>query len=180
MGLPRKAMDVQLVARPASVGESVKTAAFDAVYGARSQAEQIWDDFKGSDRFFKYKAAIVGSWLLISIATVIIASTGGQRPLIDTSNAIGAFGKFQRSADLGVSALLLENHSSDTWKQVALTLDGAYSSLVPKIAPGGRAVIELRKFNGAAGGTPPADLRPQRLEIRCSEGTAVVDLTENP
>ena len=173
-------MDVQLVAKPSNPVESMKAMVLDTIYGARSQVEQLWDDFKQSDRFLKYKASIVGSWLAISAATFVIISAGGQRPLIDASNAIGAFAKFQRSAELGVSALLLENHSSETWKQVAITLDGAYSSLVPRVEPGGRAVVELRKFNGATGSTPPPDLRPQKLDIRCSEGSAVLDLQESP
>jgi hypothetical protein len=179
MGLPRNPLDLNLVAAPVSPAEAVKEFVLDGVYGARNWAQRFWEDFRQSDRFLKYKVGIIAGWVAISLAT-LVGTCSGERPVLDTSNAIGAFAKFQRSADLGVSAVLLENHSHDQWKQVALTMDDAYSSLLPKVEAGGHAVVEIRKFNGAKGETPPPDFRPQKLEIRCSEGKAVVDLRENP
>lgn len=175
----QRSLEVRIVARPTGPVETVREYALDAAYRARALVQGLAGDFSRSDRFVKYKIGIIGLWALVSAATLVATCTGGRSD-IDVTNAIGAYARFERSAELGVAAVFLENHSRDTWKQVQLTINDTYSSLLPYVDPGGRAVVELKKFNGPKGETPPQDTRVARLAIRCSEGTAVLDLGAAP
>ncbi|MFN7130436.1 MAG: hypothetical protein ACK4N5_00030 [Myxococcales bacterium] len=168
------AQDVKLAPGPRDAKSAVREGAIDALYNVRAIAEEFIEDFRNSDRFFKYKAGVVASWCAMTLLTLVLACPSAQR---QPTNSLRASVSVMQVPGLETTrtALLIENQSDAAWDDVMLKLNGTWTAAIPTIAPRQRAVIELKKFSAADGKTPPIDLRPTSLEIRSSEGKATID-----
>ncbi len=65
--------DVKLAPGPRDTKTALTEGALDALYNVRAIAEEFVEDFRNSDRFFKYKAGVVASWSLMTLLTLILA-----------------------------------------------------------------------------------------------------------
>ncbi len=169
---------VKIAPAPLSRREAAKEVFLDLVLNARSIALEMLGDFKASDRFFKYRAAVAGSWVALSLATIFIACPSAK---VGPDNALQARAWVQRveALDRRITAIALENQSDGDWGDMLLKLNNTFTAAVPGLrARGGKTVVTLDKFVGTEGASPPPDLAPQRLEIRCSRGTATLDLSD--
>jgi hypothetical protein len=141
---------------PIAAAQRVKDRALDL-------AADLADGYRKSTRFFKLRAAVVGSWALLSVATLFAAcpSTGAK-------NALGA--EVQVCAD-GVmgTQVLVWNGSSVLWTDVVLTLDDAWRYETSTVRDGQKLVVAASKFK-MAGAAAPGDLKPQTLTIECEQG----------
>jgi hypothetical protein len=162
---------------PKDKTEAAKEAFLDTVLNAKSLALEMLEDFRASDRFFKYKAAVLGTWVFLSIATVIVACPSAETA---PTNELNARTRIQKVAalDRQITALFIENGGETEWGDLLLKLNGTYSAAVPGIPAGRSAVIQIDKFSASDGKTPPESLIPQRLDISCSQGEATIDLTK--
>jgi hypothetical protein len=147
-----------------------KELAIEGFYSLKDLVEQFVSDFRSSDRFFKYKAAIIAGWLAVSGTTLGLSCSGGPR-----QNSLRAHTQVTRVLD--DQSLLVRNDSTSTWKEVRLTLNGKYTAFTPEIAAGGKFVLGVKQFVGPEGQVPAKDLRPVSLRLSCSEGNEEIDLT---
>jgi hypothetical protein len=164
------------VGAPRDGKEAAKEVFLDTILNAKTIALEMIDDFRASDRFFKYKAGVVAGWVLLSVATLFIACPPARE---GSSNELDASVRVQQvsALDRQITTLVIENQSSDDWEVVLLKLNNVYSAALPSIAAGKSVPVQLSKFSDTGGKTPPDNLRPQKLELRCSEGEATFDLS---
>jgi len=162
---------------PSDKKAAAKEVFLDVLYDAKSLVLEMVDDFKASDRFFKYKAGVIGSWVLLSVLAMIIAcpSNPGMR-----SNSLDAriLIKQVPALDRSITALYIENTGDDDWGDALLKLNNVFTHSIPDLKAGAKAVVTIEKFSGPGGKTPPSDLKPQKLEITCKRGNTTIDLEE--
>ncbi len=134
-------------------------------------ARELAEGYRRSTRHVRLRAAILGSWALLSAAAVWASC-----PAMARTNALGA------KVDVVLGSLLgtqvsVENTSDRIWTDVALTLDGGWRYDRKTIRPGDRPVLSVRQFKKDGRGAPEA-LRPRSLTIECEQGRAVVSVAE--
>jgi hypothetical protein len=169
---------VRIAPGPRPRKEALKEAMLDGILNARSIALEMLADFRASDRFFKYKAAVVASWLALSLFTVVIACPSAE---VGSDNSLDARAWVQKvdALDRKITAIALENQSDEDWGDMLLTLDNSFTAALPGLrARGGKTVVTLENFVGVEGNSPPVDFKPQQLEIRCSRGSVLLELTD--
>src|SRR5258708_24717652 len=71
-------------ARP--IQDRMRAAIADHGLNAMSILRENWQGLRGADRHFKTKALIVGSWLVLSFASLVVACPGSMHK----GNALGA------------------------------------------------------------------------------------------
>ncbi len=161
--------------------EDRKTAAkevfLDVLYDAKALVLEMVDDFKASDRFFKYKFGVIAGWVALSVMALVIACPGG--PAV-SGNSLDAriLVKQVPALDRTLTALYIENTGDDDWGDALLKLNNSFTHSVPDLKAGAKAVVTVEKFSGPGGKTPPSDLPLIKLEISCKRGHAIIDLEE--
>jgi hypothetical protein len=135
------------------------------------EAASRWlEAFRRSDRFFKMRAGVVGSWVLVSLVSLWIAC-----PSSGPTNSLGADVEVLRESFVGGEQILIRNESSDMWTDVIVTIDGGWRYLRPTVRPHDQLVLSMshfRKGDQAA----PRELRPRTLRIECRQGAYRFDL----
>lgn len=177
MGEPRSGSKVVTAARekplphePRKLNrERLKAGAADTALNLLSILRQLWGDFLSSDRFFKYKAAIVASWLAVSLGTIFVACPQGG-----AKNPLGARLIDHRSAIDGSLAISVRNQSEDTWRNVLLLVNGSYRAAQPAVEPGGILTVTPRQLSTPSGDPAPLQLQAVEVELRTSEGHATL------
>ncbi|HCF59964.1 MAG TPA: hypothetical protein DFS52_18470 [Myxococcales bacterium] len=177
-GFTPRVAQPKVVGGPRDKKEAAKEAFLDTVLNAKSLVLEMVEDFRASDRFFKYKASVVAGWVLLSLISLFVACPSSNKA--EDTNELSARVRVQKvsALDRQITALYIENRSDEDWDVVLLKLNSTYSAAVPAIAAGRSAVIQLDKFSGLDGKTPPENLRPQKLDVRCAQGEATIQLTE--
>lgn len=133
------------------------------------------EQVRTADAVLKKKAAVIGVWLLLSAAAVIIAFfpylTDGRRPL-------DAKVRIQKVASLSqpIVALYLENTGTDAWEKAELTVNSRYALLLPTVLPGTNTVAQLDKFKDPDGDAAPTSMPLKTLRLSCEGGTLTFDL----
>jgi hypothetical protein len=152
----------------APVAAAVREGAAEAALNVVGVLRDLWADFRRSDRWFKYKAAIVGAWLLVSIAGVGVACPGSFG-----GNTLGA--RLVRSQVLDTPVFMIVNESGDAWEDVIVVVNDRYRAAVPRVSPDhpdNNFTLETRKLLGEGGAPAPADLEVTKLQVRTSRGRA--------
>lgn len=126
-------------------------------------------DFRGSDRFFKYKAGIVAGWVVLSVASFAIACPGRSLATGDMDARLVLSDKLDRPS------VTIWNESKDVWRDVTIIVNEQYRAAVAEVQPGNFVTITPKQLLGADGVTAPADLRFQSLKMRSPGDNA--DLT---
>jgi hypothetical protein len=138
---------------------------------ARDLAQDLADAYRRSSRYFRIRAAVVGSWAVLSAFAVWASCLPSAR-----TNALGAEVQLLSGSIVGTQ-VRVRNVSDRLWTEVALTLDDGWRYDRRTIRPGDDLVLSVRKF--ARDGLPaPEALRPRTLTIECEEGRAVAPLVE--
>ena len=122
-----------------------------------------------ADRFLQLRAAIVGAWAVLSVATLWSACTAPG-----PSNALGADVQVNRDSIMGVQ-LLVRNDSDRIWEDVVFTLDGRWKHREATMRPRDLVVVAVSSFRDG-GATPPRDHVPRALLLECGRGTGRFDL----
>jgi hypothetical protein len=74
-------------------------------------------DFRNSDRFFKYKAAVVATWFVLSSTSIGVACSGGE-----STNALGA--RLVIAGDAREPIFMVKNDSERPWQDVEVVVNG--------------------------------------------------------
>ncbi len=134
---------------------------------ARDLAQDVADGYRRSTRYFRLRAAVVGSWALLSILTLWLACPSG-------GNTLGAEVTVSFEDPLQTH-VLVANTSSNIWTDVVLTLDGTWRYEKKTVRDGERIVVAAAKFT-RDGAAAPGDLKPKTLTIQCEQGKVTTRL----
>ncbi len=146
----------------------LKEGAADAALNVAGVLRDTVQDFKSSDRYFKYKFAIIAAWLTVSAATVVVACPGeGEQG----SNRIGAVVTATESLDgSGRMFYLVRNGSEHPWRNVKLIANGSYNLYREVVLPGDDVSAPSKELLGPDG-KPALDLSIRQLRIETAEGS---------
>ena len=137
---------------------------------ARSLARSWTESLRRSDRFFRMRAGIVGSWLVISLVTL-----WGACPASGPSNPLGADVQLLRDSLVGGQQIMVRNESEENWTEVVLTLDDGWRREHKTVRPHDLLVLPMSDFR-REGEVAPRDFKPRRLTLECEQGRATFDL----
>ncbi|HSM92053.1 MAG TPA: hypothetical protein VLT47_04140 [Anaeromyxobacteraceae bacterium] len=136
---------------------------------ARDLAADVSEGYRKSNKYLRMRAAIVGTWVLLAIVALYTACPG-----TGPSNELAADVTLLPETLVG-QQLSVSNGSSEMWTEVTLTLDGAWKHKIRTVRAGQNVVVAVSRFE--RGGAPaPADLKPQKVEIDCDQGSAELSL----
>ncbi|MBN2497957.1 MAG: hypothetical protein JXR96_25410 [Deltaproteobacteria bacterium] len=139
------------------------TLILDLGTGIKEFFGNLVEDFRESNRYFKIKVGLIVLYVCTGVATAAVFIPPG--PL----NEIGARVRMSKSF-MGGRYVSVTNESSDTWKEIVVTLNGRYKSRYPILRPGKKKAFRFDKFADDAGEPPQGDLRVMKLRVDCSEG----------
>lgn len=145
------------------VKEGVKDLARGALGAAGDLASELAQGYRRSTRYFKLRAAVIGSWALLAALTF-----WGTCPSSGPGNELGARVRLERVALMGTQ-VGVENDSDELWQDVVLTLDGGWRYERKTVRPRDRLVVAVTQFRRGAEAAP-ADLEPRTLTVECDQG----------
>jgi hypothetical protein len=151
---------------PGPLGGRLKSEAESTALNLLARGKEGLEAFRLSDRFFKYKAAIVASWFAVSVATLIWAPphTGGA------NNGLGA--SLVVTTVLDHPVYMVKNEGSRTWREVVVVVNRTYRAAAPEVQPGQNLTIGPRQLLGENGSIAPRNLELQDFELRTAQGNA--------
>jgi hypothetical protein len=155
------------------VKEGVRDLATGAVGAAGDLAADLVQGYRRSTRHFKLRAAVIGTWAVLSLGTMWAAC-----PSSGPANSLGAKFQLLLSSEPGVltgTQVLVENDSDQIWRDVVITLDGAWRHEKKTVRPQDKVVVSIGQFR-KDGQSAPLDLVPRAITIECSEGRATATL----
>jgi len=151
-----------------AVGKRLQAESANAVLNALSIAKEMVQDFRQQDRFFKYKAFIVGGWLLLSIATVGVTCSRGVKET-------GEFGAKLTHVP-SRSSLTIVNKSRDSWLDVIIVVKDSqgqeWRASVARVDPTNPLTVTPKQLLGGQGQAAPNDINIRGVEMRTSDGRA--------
>jgi hypothetical protein len=136
---------------------------------ARDLATDVTEGYRKSSRGFRLRAAVVGSWVILSLLSVYTAC-----PSSGPTNELGAEVTLLPATIVGQQISVL-NGSDEMWTEITLTVDHAWKHQIRTIRAGQNVVVALSKFERDGVAAPP-DLKPRSIEITCDQGTAEIPL----
>ncbi len=152
------------------VSKRLASEASNQLLNALAIVKELVQDFRGSDRFVKTKAGIVGGWVFISLLSIIIACPGRGVKTAD----LGARVVVLPNADLPKAApsLTVTNTTKDPWEDVIFVVNGKYRATVEKIDGNEGSFTLTPKNLLSPSGPMPADQRFISAEMRTKHGNA--------
>jgi hypothetical protein len=156
------------------VKEGVRDLARGALGAAGDLATDLGDAYRKSTRYFRMRAAIVGTWAILSVLTVWVACP----PSSESTNALGAKVRLLSRNEPGMligTQVLVENESGRMWRDVVLTLEGGWRYERKTVRPQDKLVVAVTQFRKDAAAAP-ADLEPKVITIECAEGRVTTPL----
>lgn len=171
----RSAMREQPLAPPppkALDKKAIKEGAIDTLLNSVSILSEIAEDFRTSDRFFKYKAFVLVGWLMLSMTSIGVAC-GGQGP----SNDIGAV--LVVGGDASRPVYLVKNDSLEAWQDVEVLVNGQFRATLAQMeANGGSIALSSAVLFDQNGAKAPTNLTITDIVITVSEPNETATLLE--
>ncbi|MDC0707277.1 hypothetical protein POL68_02235 [Stigmatella sp. ncwal1] len=163
-------------ARPASaekkgaelqVGKRVASEASNVVLNAISLLKELVQDFREQDRFFKYKAGIVGGWVAISLVSLVIACPGRSIETTSLGARVTVLPNSERPT--ASPSLTVTNTDDEPWENVIFVVNGKYRATVEKIDAGGIFTLTPKSVLSPEGAMPSNE-RFINAEMRTNAG----------
>ena len=149
---------------------AIKEGAVDTLLNSVSILSELADDFRTSDRFFKYKAGVLLVWLMLSVTSVGVAC-GNQGPTNDI-NAVLVTG-----GDAAKPIYLVKNESLEVWQDVEVLVNGQYRATLAQMeANGGSIALSPAVLFDLAGAKAPSSLVISEIVVTVSEPNESVTL----
>lgn len=108
--------------------------AVDVALNVKASLSSFAQDFRRTDRYFKYKVFIVAAWVLLAIGAFGIAC-----PKRNLANTLGA--KLVASRD-ETPIYMIKNEGQEAWKDVEITVNRRYRATL-SVVPGGNGTVTL-------------------------------------
>ncbi len=128
---------------------------------------ETWEDFRNSDRYFKYKAIILVAWAVLSLTGVGVACPA---PSVRRDPTFGA--RLVVGAESEHPALVLHNESDAAWQDVLIIVNGRYRAAVSHVEPHAFITVTPKQLMGDNGKLAPSDLQATDVELRTRKGSA--------
>lgn len=149
------------------VGKRLASEASNAALNAFSILKELVQDFRERDRFFKFKAMILGSWLTLSALSIAVAC---PKQGLET----GSMGARVVDPKIpGRPTLMIYNESKEPWKDVIFVVNGEFRASVEMVKPGDFITLTPKQLMNSAGAAP-ADMPLRNLELRTRDGSAML------
>lgn len=141
----------------------------DTVLNAFSVLGELVEDFRTADRFLKYKALVLGLWLLSAVGAFGVAC-----PARGPSNTMSA--RLVVGGDASAPIYMVKNGSEEPWRDVEILVNGAYRSTMSQLEAEGSVTISPAVIFDASGERPPSGLRVTDIEVHVGdpEGAAIL------
>ncbi len=150
--------------------ESLQEGFADTVLNSVSILGEVLEDFRSSDKFFKYKAFILVAW-----AALTVGAFGVACPSRGPANDINA--RLVISNDGSAPIYMVKNDSAEAWVDVSIVVNGTYRSTMSQIeANGGNVTLSPAVIFDANGNRAPSSLQIRDIEVRTNEPEATVVL----
>lgn len=153
-------------------GQRIREGAADTILNSFSILGEVVEDFRSSDRFFKYKAMVISLWFLLAIGSFGVAcpSSGPSNDI----NAVLVVGN-----DGVAPVYMVKNESTETWEDVEIIVNGAYRSTMSQMpAEGGNATLSSAVLFDEKGKRAPDGLAITDIVVKVREPEAEVPLLQ--
>jgi hypothetical protein len=151
------------------VKEGVKDLARSAVGAAGELASDVATGYRKSSRYFRLRAAVIGTWVVLALVTF-----WGACPSSGPTNALGAKAKLLAGSIMG-SQVFVENESGQVWRDVVVTLEGGWRFEKRTVRPAESFVVPTNHFS-RDGATAPSGVASKTITIECAEGKITIPL----
>jgi hypothetical protein len=152
-------------------GKRIREGAADTLLNSFSILGEVVEDFRSSDRFFKYKAMVISLWFLLAIGSFGIAcpSTGPSNDI----NAVLVVGG-------GTPPVyMVKNESTDPWQDVEIVVNGQYRSTMSQLAgEGGNVTLSAAVLFDEQGKRAPSTLSITDIVVKVRDPEAEVPLLQ--
>ena len=149
--------------------QQAKAAVENATLNALSVAKEQWEGFRRSDRFFKYRVLIVGSWLLLSAGTLVAACPTSP---FTPKNSLHA--RLVIAGDASRPVYMVVNDGKKPWQEVLLIVNGEYQATTSRVDAQGNWTLGTKQLLGANGKLMPAGTRIRKMVLRTGDGETVL------
>jgi len=148
-------------------GERLREGASDVVLNGVSILGDVVEDFRRSDRFFKYKAMVLGIWVLLSVTSFMVACPGGG-----STNSFGARLVVAGSANEPI--YMVKNDSDHQWDNVEVTVNGHWHATAAQIEPNREWVLSPVLLFDGDGRPAGSDLKVTDIEVKVGDDAVPV------
>lgn len=153
--------------------QRLKEGAADTLLNSVSILGEVLEDFRTSDRFFKYKALVLTLWFALTVGAFGVAC-----PNEGPTNDIDA--KLVVSGDATNPIYMVKNESKDAWENVEIVVNGGYRSTMATMeALGGNVTLSPAVLFDADGKRAPSTLQVTDITVEVREPEASVVLLKN-
>lgn len=132
---------------------------------------ETWEDFRNADRYFKYKAAILVGWALLSLAGIAVACPGTPT-LVGPSTSLGA--RLIMGEETEHPAYVLTNESDRAWEDVVVVVNHTYRAAISHVEPRAFVTITPKQLMGDNGRLAPFNLKATDIELHTRKGSALL------
>ncbi|XXF80962.1 hypothetical protein P2318_14720 [Myxococcaceae bacterium GXIMD 01537] len=149
------------------VSKRLASEASNAALNAVSILKELVQDFRERDRFFKFKAMILGGWLVLSALGIAVSC---PKQGLETGG-LGA-----RVVDpkiKGRPTLMIYNESDEPWVDVIFIVNTDFRASVEAVKPGDFVTLTPKQLMSPSGAAP-ADMPMRNLELRTRDGKATL------
>jgi len=153
----------------AKASERLREGAIDTLLNAASILKEMVQDFRNSDRFFKYKAVVVAAWFVLSSTSIGVACSGGE-----TTNALGA--RLVIAGDAREPIFMVKNDSERAWQDVEVVVNGAYRSTTTTVSPRDALTLSPVILFDASGKPAPRGLTISDIRVSARDPDEDVSL----
>lgn len=151
-------------------GKRLREGAADTLLNSFSILGEVVEDFRSSDRFFKYKALVISLWFLLAIGSFGIAC-----PSTGPSNDINAV--LVVSGEATAPIYMVKNESTDIWKDVEIIVNGKYRSTMTQLpGEGGNTTLSSAVLFDDNGKRAPSTLPITEIVVKVRDPEGEVAL----
>jgi hypothetical protein len=132
---------------------------------------ETWEDFRNADRYFKFKAAILGAWAVLSLTGAFVACPGAPT-LLGPSTALGA--RLIMGEEPEHPAYVLSNESDRAWEDVVVVVNHSYRAAISHVEPRAFVTITPKQLMGDNGKLAPFNLKATDVELHTRKGSVLL------
>jgi hypothetical protein len=142
----------------------LREGAIEVLLNGSSILKEVVEDFRNSDKFFKYKALVLSVWFVLAVTSVGVSCSGGPQ----TGNSFGA--RLIVAGEDATLSYMIKNDSDAEWQSVIIEVNGAYYVTAASLRPRGDVSLSPRLMFDANGHEAPSDIKIHDVHLNCSEG----------
>jgi hypothetical protein len=153
---------------PPPLPQRLRAGALNAGLNALALGREAVEDFRRRDRYFKFKALIVASWLALSVTGIAVACPSGSL----SAGEMGA--RLVINAQHVPTTVLIHNEGDEAWEDVTVVVNRQFRASSEGVPPGGSLTLTPKLLLGPGNALAPLGLRVTDVELRTAEGRATL------